>query len=91
MEGLLAASGCCNYGAPPNRQGYLILGDCPVSEPGEWETCAEGPTEPDFGILPCRCVRSAYRILVPGPSGTSALNVRDKVRTTVEIEVLCEF
>jgi hypothetical protein len=45
-------------GTCPNRQGHLVLGDCPLPETPVPEPCLEGPRDCSFGILHCRCLRA---------------------------------
>jgi hypothetical protein len=76
----------CSMGTAPNRQGYLILGECvlpvvPVPEP-----CPVEPRDPEFGMLRCRCIRSRSRFTSSAPV---TLRPRDRVRR--DVRVVCEL
>lgn len=81
----------CDLGTEPNRQGFLVLGACPVV-PTQWpEVCPPGPEDPDFGILPCRCLRSQFQIYTIDSSATTPLRPHDLVRLDIRAELVCEL
>jgi hypothetical protein len=88
MIEVLHSSHPCDTGASPNRQGYLILGDCPVPLTPLPEGCPPGPADPEAGILRCRCLRTRGIQLLP-PADGIALRPRDLVRLHVKLS--CGF
>lgn len=80
----------CDLNTLPNRQGYLMLGKCSVIPTPVPELCPPGPADASFGIAPCRCVKSRWRLLKV-TSGLIPLRPHDRVRISVRVKTICKL